>query len=538
MKRYCLLAILFAGFAVSAFGQISWLDRPITANWNSGNGIVPTAPRAEELPNSPQCRDGIRPPESIADRAVTRAGWFLYGAAQVFGPVTLVTAMAGVDGMCRPDQTNAFVFVSNRFAGTLAPQATGARLDGALRDARLINKNALAAEFARYTSSDPLCCPSQTTTVSYNIEGGVRALVKPGEVSTAAICGSGDGEFQTQDNVITGTVTYRQRTALPPKAVVVIKLVDISREDVSGVTVTENRIEAAGKQVPISFDLVFDWKKVQQANRYAIQAQIIEGGRLLYTTNTNYPVLTQGNPRNVDLVLVPVGGGFGGVNSGIIRGKITSSEKITLPEKATVTVKLVDASDPIGASVAKNTFETNGRQLPFSFDLAYDPRNINRQRKYELLADVIINGEPEYAANKEIEINPRDIQVDVELDLGAIPNATPPTKSGITGHTLNLSKLGSGSLQIEGRNSSRVITGSVSVQTDGTAEVVVSRFTSTWTFNGKLTYFDDSTLRITVEKSGDGDASGEIEVKYSGSRLNSITSNNLVVDGQRVTLKF
>lgn len=534
MKRYCLLAILFAAFATSVFGQVSWLDRPITTNWNSANGIVPTAPRTEELPNSPQCRDGIRPPESIADRAVTRAGWFLYGPAQAYGPVTLITAMAGVDGMCRPDQTNAFVFVSNRFAGTLAPQPTGARLDGTLRDARLLNRNELAAEFARYTSSDPLCCPSQTTTVSYSIEGGARSIVKPGEVSTAAVCSSGDGEFQTQDNVITGTVTYRQRTALPQKAAVVIKLVDISREDVSAVTVAEQRIEAAGKQVPIPFDLVFDWNRIQQANRYAIQAQIIEGGRLLYTTNTSYPVLTQGNPRNVDLVLVPVGGGFGGVNSVAIRGTVTSKEKITLPQRATVTVKLVESSDPSGSPIAENTFETNGRQFPIVFELAYDPRNINRQRNYEMFAEVTIDDEPRYRTAGGQAINLRGVQADIELVLESVSS----TPRAITGHTINLSKLGSGTLQIEGRNSTRVITGSVTVKTDGTAEVAVSRFTSTWTFNGKLTYFDDSTLRITVENSGDADASGEIEVKYSGSRLNSITGINLTLDGQKLTLKF
>ncbi|HBR56077.1 MAG TPA: hypothetical protein DEA22_01180 [Blastocatellia bacterium] len=93
-------------------------------------------------------------------------------------------------------------------------------------------------------------------------------------------------------------------------------------------------------------------------------------------------------------------------------------------------------------------------------------------------------------------------------------------------------------MQIEGRNSMRMITASVSVNTDGAAEVSVSRFTSTYTFTGKLTYFDDSTLRIAVENSGDADAGGEIEVKYSGSRLNSIIGNQLTLDGQKVTLRF
>ena len=527
------MAIFFIISTLSIAGQDSWLDRPITTNWNTGNGIVPTAPRPAEPPNSAQCREGVRAPESIADRAVTRAGWFLYGAAQVYGTVTLVTAMAGVDGMCRPDQTNAFVFVSNRFAGTLSPQAIGARLDGTLRDARLINRTELSAEFARYTSSDPLCCPSQTTTVSYAIEGGIRPIVRPGEVNTAAVCSS-DGEIQTQDNVISGTITYRQRSALPPKAVAVVKLVDISREDVSAVVIAEERLETAGKQVPISFDLVFDWKKIDRAKRYAIQAQIVEGGRLLFTTNTNYAVLTQGNPRSVDLVLVPVGGGFGGANTASIKGVITYAEKVTLPQNATVAVRLVESAEPAAAAIAETTFETNGRQFPIPFDLAYDPRSLNRQRNYEIYAEISFGGETRFRSGSGQAVNLRGVQADIELVMESVISG--PT--AITGHTINLSKLGSGTMQIEGRNSMRMITASVSVNTDGAAEVSVSRFTSTYTFTGKLTYFDDSTLRIAVENSGDADAGGEIEVKYSGSRLNSIIGNQLTLDGQKVTLRF
>lgn len=533
MKRHFLLVIFSVIFAASVFGQGSWLDRPITSNWNTASGIVPAVPRAAESPNSEQCRGEVRAPESIADRAVTRAGWFLYGPAQVYGPVTLVTAMAGVDGMCRPDQTNAFVFVANRFAGTLSPEATGARLDGTMHDVRLINRTELAAEFARYTSSDPLCCPSQSTSVSYSIEGGPRPVVKPGSVSTSAVCGN-DGEFQTQDNVITGTVTYRQRSALPPKAVIVVKLVDVSREDVSAVTISEQRIDAAGKQVPFSFDLVFDWKKIQQANRYAVQAQIMDGGRLLFTTNTSYPVLTQGNPRVVELVLVPVGGGFGGVGSAVIRGTISHAEKITLPAKASVTVQLIDSANPEAAAIVENTFETNGRQFPIPFELTYDPRSLGRQRNYEMRAEIKVDGEVRFRTAAGQAINLRGVQSDIELVVESVNEG--PT--AITGHSINLSKLGSGTIQIEGRNSMRMITASVSVQTEGTAAVSVSRFTTTYTFNGRLTYFDDSTLRITVENSGDANASGEIEVRYSGSRLNSIIGNNLTLDGQKVTLRF
>ena len=111
------------------------------------------------------------------------------------------------------------------------------------------------------------------------------------------------------DNVVSGTVTYRQRSALTTTAVVTVKLVDVSRGDVSSTTLVERQIETGGKQVPISFDFAYDRTKINEKNRYAVQAEIRDGGKLLFISNTSYPVITQGNPRNVDIVVVPVGGG-------------------------------------------------------------------------------------------------------------------------------------------------------------------------------------------------------------------------------------
>src|SRR5262245_17230244 len=91
--------LMTAGVAV---GQSSWLDRPLN-NWNRGDGVVPNAPRTL-VAIDPRCRSQLRSPGSPADRAVTRAGWSLFGATQSFGQATVVNGMAGADGMCRPTQ--------------------------------------------------------------------------------------------------------------------------------------------------------------------------------------------------------------------------------------------------------------------------------------------------------------------------------------------------------------------------------------------------------------------------------------------------
>ncbi|MFT3743381.1 MAG: LppP/LprE family lipoprotein [Pyrinomonadaceae bacterium] len=97
---------------------------------------------------------------------------------KTFGQVTVVNGMAGADGMCRPSLYNTFVFVGGRFAGTLSPTTMESRSDGSLSRATLNSPENITAEFSRYRSSDALCCPSQTSFVTYSVTTGARALVR------------------------------------------------------------------------------------------------------------------------------------------------------------------------------------------------------------------------------------------------------------------------------------------------------------------------------------------------------------------------
>lgn len=535
MKSLLFSFVLAAVFSISSFAQTSWLDRPIDRNWNDGNGVVPNAPRNVD-PIDNRCREQIRTPESLADRAVTRAGWSLYGPAQTYGTVTLITAMASVDGMCRPNEYNAFVFVANRFAGSLSPTTSVARSDGSISTVHLYDPKRITAEFNRYTSNDALCCPSQKNFVEYSITAGPRAVVKVDDLRNERLCRDDGGTVETQDNVVSGTVTYRQRNALPQTAVLTVKIVDVTRQDVSAPVIAEQRIDTAGKQVPIPFDMAYDRLKIQDRSRYAVQAEIRDGGRLLYITDTSYPVITQGNPRNVEITVVPVGGGFGGgQRSGVIAGRVTYQQRSALPPNAEVVVRLVDSGDPNGAPAAETTFSIGTRQVPFPFEIRYEPRDINRQRSYELQAEIRNAGKVLFRTEAGKSVNLRGAQQDgVELVVVPVNEGPEP----ITGKSLSLSKFGTGSIKIGTENTRFIVRGSVSVGTDGKTEISVSGLDGTVTFTGKLTYFDETTLRVIVEGSGDADASGEIEVRYSGRSLRSLTATNLLLDGQSVTLRF
>jgi putative lipoprotein len=92
--------------------------------------------------------------------------------------------------------------------------------------------------------------------------------------------------------------------ALPPDAVVQVQLSDVSRQDVAARVLAETTIDPAGRQVPLPFELRYDPDNIEPTHTYALRATIRSAGRLLYTTDTQAPVITQGNPAHVSLMLV------------------------------------------------------------------------------------------------------------------------------------------------------------------------------------------------------------------------------------------
>jgi heat shock protein HslJ len=70
---------------------------------------------------------------------------------------------------------------------------------------------------------------------------------------------------ETQAARVRGTITYRQRIALTPNAVLEV-LLDVSRADAAAVTMAEQTIKPASQQVPIAFDLTPS--TIKERNRY------------------------------------------------------------------------------------------------------------------------------------------------------------------------------------------------------------------------------------------------------------------------------
>ena len=104
---------------------------------------------------------------------------------------------------------------------------------------------------------------------------------------------------------LTGTITYRQRIALTPEAVVQVELRDVSRQDAEAPLVARRIIEKPG-QVPIAFTLGYDAGAIDPRHAYAVSARITDRGQLQFVTDTRVPVITNGAPTVAEIVVVPV----------------------------------------------------------------------------------------------------------------------------------------------------------------------------------------------------------------------------------------
>ena len=150
-------------------------------------------------------------------------------------------------------------------------------------------------ELITVVGAQPNPDPTAASTVSQTSE--------PTTTTTAVATPTADPDA---DASITGTVTYRERLALTPGAVVTVQLRDTSLQDVASELIAEQVITNPG-QVPISYEVRYSTDDINPRNTYSISARITESdGRLAFINDTAFDVITRGNPTRIDMVLVIV----------------------------------------------------------------------------------------------------------------------------------------------------------------------------------------------------------------------------------------
>jgi|SRR5215471_7878936 len=186
MRFASLVITLLVGHAAAAGAQgktASWLDEVKPASWNTAGSAIPVARKIDGAVD-PRCRTLARPPQLEEDTRVHDRGWDLVGAFHGGWQILVIRGTAGYDGMCRPRHYQDFVFVRGVFAGTLSPDPADSRTDGAPMQVFLQSGTRLIVEYERYAATDPACCPSRTTTVTFDIESH-PPMARPVSVSTA-----------------------------------------------------------------------------------------------------------------------------------------------------------------------------------------------------------------------------------------------------------------------------------------------------------------------------------------------------------------
>lgn len=124
-----------------------------------------------------------------------------------------------------------------------------------------------------------------------------------------ASCGSMPGKppqesaARAAKAALTGTITYRPRVALTPKAIVRVWLQDMSEpKSPVPVIVDAVTIEKPG-QVPIAFTLRYDPKRIVPERRYTVLVKIYEGDRTRFVNAKPVEVITRGCTANCEIVV-------------------------------------------------------------------------------------------------------------------------------------------------------------------------------------------------------------------------------------------
>jgi uncharacterized lipoprotein YbaY len=104
--------------------------------------------------------------------------------------------------------------------------------------------------------------------------------------------------------VVTGKVTSPQRVLLFSTDVLEVYLLDLSSKDAPSEVIGSIRMGNLS-QLPVDFILSYQASKVQPLGTYVLTARILRDGTLKYRSKSQQPVLTWGNPRHAELVLVP-----------------------------------------------------------------------------------------------------------------------------------------------------------------------------------------------------------------------------------------
>jgi len=211
--------------------------------------------------------------------------------------------IVGIDGAAPPaqlspviefaDDGSVFGQVVNRFRGTAAVAGDTLTCGPIMSTLMAGPGEAMDAEARVFALlGGPLTISHDDDVVLSGADGALRLRRQPNEADTATAA-----VFS-----VSGTVSYRQRIALPPDALTTVTLQDVARQDVAATTLATT--ESTGGQVPIPYVLEVDRASIPSHATLAVRATIQARGELLWTTDTAH--LVDHSAGDVSDVVIPV----------------------------------------------------------------------------------------------------------------------------------------------------------------------------------------------------------------------------------------
>jgi putative lipoprotein len=122
----------------------------------------------------------------------------------------------------------------------------------------------------------------------------------------SALPASSWAQGDAPQGIVTGTITYRERIALPPDAAIDVRLEDTSAQDAPAKLIGESIFAAAGQQVPISFQVSYNPADINPAHTYLLRANITVYGTKMFASTSADPVITNGAPMQATIMLQKV----------------------------------------------------------------------------------------------------------------------------------------------------------------------------------------------------------------------------------------
>lgn len=122
--------------------------------------------------------------------------------------------------------------------------------------------------------------------------------------------------------------------------------------------------------------------------------------------------------------ILPSGGGSGGAK---ITGTVTYLQRIALPADAVIKVQLADVSraDASAIVLGEQVIQAGGKQVPYAFEIFYDPAQIDPRYSYAVQARIQHNGKLMFINDTRYSVITHGAPTHVDMVLKAVGGSAP-----------------------------------------------------------------------------------------------------------------